>query len=75
MLPPPLQPEVMHIQPEARLEAGNKVLAAYMEGGEPTDTPMREAGLTGAGEIIGITDTGLDDNSCFFKDVSGSVPR
>lgn len=75
-LPLPPQAEVMHIQAEPRVEANNKVLTAYIEGGEPTETPMRSAGLTGAGEIIGITDTGLDDNSCFFKDdVNGLVPR
>lgn len=72
----PPQPEVMHIQPEPKVEANNKVLTAYIEGGEPTETPMRSAGLTGAGEVIGVTDTGLDDNSCFFKDdVNGLVPR
>eukprot|EP00752_Nemacystus_decipiens_P012771 g11310.t1 len=70
------QPEVMHIQPEARVEANNKVLTAYIEGGEPLETPMRSANLTGVGEVIGVTDTGLDDNSCFFKDdVNGLVPR
>ncbi|CAM9356120.1 unnamed protein product, partial [Ectocarpus sp. 8 AP-2014] len=69
------QPEVMHIHPEPRAEANNKVLTAYIEGGEPTETPMRVAGLTGAGQVIGVTDTGLDDNSCFFRDEDGSVPR
>lgn len=73
--PPGTQPEVMHIQPDARLEAGNKVLTAYIEGGAPEETPMRAAGLTGAGEVIGITDTGLDDHSCFFMDEDGPVPR
>lgn len=65
----------MHIHPEARVEANNKVLTAYIEGGEPTETPMRLAGLTGTGEVIGVTDTGLDDSSCFFKDPDGPVPR
>lgn len=66
----------MHIHPEARAVANNKVLTAYVEGGEPSETPMRAAGLTGSGEIIGITDTGLDDKSCFFiDDVNGDVPR
>lgn len=74
--PAPPQPEVMHIQPEPRVEANNKVLTAYIEGGEATETPMRSAGLTGAGQVIGVTDTGLDDSSCFFKDdVNGLVPR
>eukprot|EP00904_Undaria_pinnatifida_P010529 jgi/Undpi1/6606/HiC_scaffold_20.g09085.m1 len=70
------QPEVMHIHPDARAEATNKVVSAYIEGGEPTETPMREAGLNGAGQIIGISDTGLDESSCFFRDdVNGLVPR
>lgn len=71
------QPEVIHIHPDARPKALNKVLTAYVEGGETNEsTPMRSAGLDGAGEVIGVADTGLDDSSCFFKDdESGQVPR
>lgn len=66
----------MHIHPEARAEATNKVLSAYIEGGKPTETPMREIGLNGNGQIIGVSDTGLDESSCFFRDdVNGLVPR
>lgn len=65
----------MHIHPEPRAEANNKVLTAYVEGGSESETPMRTAGLDGSGEVIGVSDTGLDDNSCFFKDENGMVPR
>lgn len=66
----------MHIHPEARAEASNKVLTAYMEGGDTTETPMRDSGLDGTGQVIGLTDTGLDESSCFFRDDDyGSVPR
>lgn len=66
----------MHIHPEARPEATNKVLTAYVEGGGDSSTPMRSAGLDGSGEVIGVTDTGLDDHSCFFRDdENGLVPR
>jgi hypothetical protein len=35
-----------------------------------------ELGVTGAGEVIGVSDTGLDDSSCFFADaVHGPTPR
>lgn len=70
------QPDVLHIHPEAKVEANNKVLTAYVEGGEELETPIRDVGLNGTGEVIGVTDTGLDDNSCFFRDdVHGMVPR
>lgn len=70
------QPNVMHIHPDAKIVANNKVLTAYVEGGGEEETPMRDVGLDGSGEVIGVSDTGLDDNSCFFKDdENGMVPR
>lgn len=66
----------MHIHPEAKPAPTNKVLTAYVEGGGDSSTPMRSAGLDGSGEVIGVTDTGLDDHSCFFRDdENGLVPR
>lgn len=37
--------------------------------------PYTAAGLTGGGQIVGIADTGLDEKSCFFNDLSGQVGR
>lgn len=37
------------------------------QSGEIGFTPFRAAGLDGANEVIGIADSGLDDNSCFFN--------
>jgi hypothetical protein len=37
---------------------------------------LTAAGLTGAGIVLGVSDTGVDENSCFFRDpVLGKVPR
>ena len=38
-------------------------------------SPYTAAGLTGAGQIVGVADTGLDEKSCFFNDLSGEVTR
>jgi len=40
------------------------------EGGRVGREHYRAAGLTGAGQIVGVADTGLDDLSCFFVDDS-----
>lgn len=38
--------------------------------------PFTELGLDGTGVVIGISDTGIDETSCFFRDtVHGQVPR
>lgn len=44
------------------------------EGGRVGREHYRAAGLTGAGQIIGVADTGLDDLSCFFVDDSEAYP-
>eukprot|EP00603_Paraphysomonas_imperforata_P002933 CAMPEP_0114421804 /NCGR_PEP_ID=MMETSP0103-20121206/5276_1 /TAXON_ID=37642 ORGANISM="Paraphysomonas imperforata, Strain PA2" /NCGR_SAMPLE_ID=MMETSP0103 /ASSEMBLY_ACC=CAM_ASM_000201 /LENGTH=875 /DNA_ID=CAMNT_0001590355 /DNA_START=80 /DNA_END=2707 /DNA_ORIENTATION=+ len=36
--------------------------------------PLHHIGITGNGRIIGIADTGLDDESCYFKDPSSVFP-
>lgn len=36
--------------------------------------PYREAGLTGAGQICGVGDSGVNDVSCFFLDDSRAYP-
>lgn len=40
------------------------------QSGTPQVNILLEANLTGADEVIGISDTGIDMNSCFFSDRS-----
>jgi subtilisin family serine protease len=40
-----------------------------------TSDSITDAGLTGAGVVVGIADTGLDENSCYFSDSTGRVSR
>ena len=32
-----------------------------------------DAGLTGAGQVVSVSDTGLDMNNCYFLDATGTV--
>lgn len=36
--------------------------------------PIYSANLTGRGQIIGIADSGLDVDSCFFHDPEVAIP-
>eukprot|EP01034_Spumella_vulgaris_P033064 gene33064-40807_t len=41
-----------------------------------TFEPYSLAGLNGTGMVIGVSDTGVDENHCFFRDeVHGKVTR
>jgi hypothetical protein len=37
--------------------------------------PFFDVGLDGEGQVIGISDTGLDTDNCYFWDASGDVPK
>jgi hypothetical protein len=45
-----------------------------VQSGDPDVLPLHAANLTGAGQIIGIADTGLDAQSCFFYDEEIATP-
>ncbi|MEM9557910.1 MAG: S8 family serine peptidase [Acidobacteriota bacterium] len=62
--------EVVWIEKERRRELKNDttiwVGQSGLDGGQ--STPVFDAGLLGAGQIVGVLDTGIDIDSCFFRD-------
>jgi hypothetical protein len=46
----------------------NSSSAWHCQSGEPGATPVFAAGLRGQGQIVGIMDTGIDIDMCFFAD-------
>ena len=37
-------------------------------------TPWYDAGLTGKGEIVALSDSGIDVDNCYFWDTEAPVP-
>lgn len=37
--------------------------------------PFFDVGLDGTGQVIGVSDTGLDTDNCYFWDATGEVPK
>lgn len=60
-------------RPEYRIN--NFAEVRMMQSGGGTETPIWDVGLTGAGQVIGVADTGIDLDACFFRDPSGLWPR
>lgn len=60
------------IQPGARLQ--NSRSAPLCQGGDLVSTPIFDRGLKGNDQIIGVMDTGVDADSCFFEDSDHGLP-
>lgn len=39
----------------------------------PESMPYTQAGIRGAGQVVGVADTGIDRSSCYFEDPAGMV--
>lgn len=42
---------------------------------EKRSRPFFDVGLSGKGQVIGVSDSGLDTDNCYFWDASGEVPK
>ncbi len=60
------------VQPGARLQ--NSRSAPLCQGGDLVRTPLFDRGLLGQGQIIGLMDTGIDADSCYFDDPDFGLP-
>ena len=64
---------VVHI---VRLRLMNDNARGITQSGTAGNEPLGTLGLTGANQVVGVADTGVDDLSCFFVDDSGTItPR
>lgn len=54
----------------------NRWAKGVCQSGDPTNVPLfgSKVNLTGHGEIVGVADTGIDKNNCYFDDPNHKVP-
>jgi len=67
-------PSVMWIQEHFPNKLLNKWAGYSSQSGVEDSTPLWDEGLTGDGQVVGISDTGIDMNHGFFYDSSTSAP-
>ena len=60
------------VQPAIRLR--NAASAWRCQSGLPQQTPIFDHGIRGQGQVIGILDTGIDIDSCYFADDLHGLP-
>ena len=69
------RPEVQWVERAYNVFSHNRWIKGLTDTGEHDNTPLFNSGeFTGKGEIVGVTDTGIDMKNCYFSDDdSGSV--
>jgi subtilisin family serine protease len=66
--------EVLWIERCSEIIPHNRFARGVCQSGSYGSTPIHDMGLTGEGEVIGISDTGLDMDSCYFFDPDYPLP-
>lgn len=69
-----VDPSVVRIGFSRPMRALNKNARSITQSGSIGSEPFSQTGLDGSNMIVGVSDTGIDENSCFFRDaVHGKV--
>jgi len=66
-------PDVHWVEPVVPVKLMNTFESGIIMSGDPTVHDMWTAGLTGTNQIIAVQDSGLDYDSCFFRDPTQAV--
>ncbi len=74
LLPLAQHPMVRAIGEDDDQVLDNGTTAGTMQSGTPSTTPVWAQGLRGEDQIIGITDSVVDINHCWFADTAPNVP-
>ena len=64
---------VAWIEMRQPIRSFNKFAKGVIESGFAGSRFLSKANFTGDGHVVGVSDTGIDVNHCFFKDTSNSV--
>eukprot|EP01065_Artemidia_motanka_P011813 TRINITY_DN1643_c0_g1_i1.p1 TRINITY_DN1643_c0_g1~~TRINITY_DN1643_c0_g1_i1.p1 ORF type:complete len:1077 (+),score=357.25 TRINITY_DN1643_c0_g1_i1:59-3232(+) len=65
--------EVRWVEPQGRRRELNKVATSTVQSEAAHGHPLWDKGITGAGQVVQVGDTGLDYDSCYFHDSDQSV--
>ncbi|GMH89717.1 hypothetical protein TL16_g11543 [Triparma laevis f. inornata] len=78
------QPEVCHLAQRYRHQIRNDEAQWIVQSNQPSGPSMRpfyDAGITGEGQVVAVSDTGLDTDNCYFRnsasgtDASGQLTK
>jgi hypothetical protein len=63
-----MQTEICYVGAYQQIETLNKLATGIVQSGSSTSTPFYDVGLDGLGQVVALSDTGIDTDSCYFWD-------
>ena len=65
-----LMPQVCAVAASPAVQTFNRIAASIVQGQSSTGTkdPLYSVGLNGTGQVVAVSDTGLDGDNCYFHD-------
>lgn len=69
-----LQREIQSIERVPKTVLLDDITNWILQSGEEDKNPWLDLGITGKGETVQVVDSGVDLNSCYFRDANGQVP-
>lgn len=70
-----LQPQVCYIGAYQQIQVNNVLASSLVQGGNGRFTPFDDVGLNGRGQVVAVSDTGLDVDNCYMWDRNRAVVR
>lgn len=65
-------PEICFVERREPYTVDNTEAQWITQSGVPDNRPFFDVGITGKGQVVAVSDTGLDLNKCYFRDSSGT---
>jgi hypothetical protein len=70
-----MQPEVCFVGGYQRIQLRNDVASGIVQGGHSDVRPLHALGLDGTGQVVAMSDTGVDTDNCYFYDADTEVTK
>ena len=69
------RPDVCFVGAYQQMQPTNSIAAGVVQSGKKESKPFFTAGLDGEGQVVALSDTGIDIDNCYMWDKSQSVSR
>mmetsp|Transcript_36292 Transcript_36292/g.86501 ORF Transcript_36292/g.86501 Transcript_36292/m.86501 type:complete len:936 (-) Transcript_36292:74-2881(-) len=67
-------PDVCTVELRERFKTANHIARWLTQSEVQDSTPFLDAGIDGSGQVVAISDTGVDLDHCYFRDGGGNAP-
>ena len=68
-------PQVCFVNGYQRIKLRNDAASGIVQSGNTVDRPFHDTGIDGTGQVVAVSDTGVDLDNCYFFDPENPTPK